>query len=149
MRKTDVNMKELKKTLSANYLSSAQQKTRITQDQMAKKIIDFSYNGIEVMKKNCHKGSEKSQIDLKVKKKDFKSTAESPLNLEKFTLIKHKFAESKKSRARPQSSSYAVRGSKHGISRMTTQGSNSSSRFMGKNKSRESYIRHLAEHKDR
>ena len=42
--------------------------------------------------------------------------------------------------------------SKQDISRMTTQGSYSSTRFGGKAntvKSRESYIKYLAEHKDR
>ena len=154
MRKTDVNMKELKKTLSQKYISNNQQRVRITQDQMAKKIIDFSYNnGIEVMKNQNSKQSNKtSHKDLKIKKKDTKGALESPLNMEKFTLVKRGLIESKKSRTRPQSSTYAIRKSKPEISRMTTQGSSSSTRFMGKGsvtRSRESYIKYLAEHKDR
>ena len=58
----------------------------------------------------------------------------------------------KNSKSRPQSSSFAQKRSKQSISRMTTHGSCSSTRFGGKThtiRSKESYIRKLAEHKDR
>ena len=67
--------------------------------------------------------------------------------------VKKDAIRSQKSRSRPQSSNYAKnKRSKQDISRMTTQGSYSSTRFGGKAntvKSRESYIKYLAEHKDR
>ena len=154
MRKTDVNMKELKKSLSSNYISENLQKVKITQDLMAKKIIDFSYNsGIAVMKKQYQKSSNKIQKrDLKIAKKEGKSFLEMQLNQERHSFVKQGFTESKKSRNRPQSSSYALRYSKQAISRLTTQGSCSSKKITGKNsttRSKESYIKYLAEHKDR
>ena len=48
MRKTEVDMKEFKKSLLKFNIETGQPSGKIKNEQMSKRIIDFSWNGIEL-----------------------------------------------------------------------------------------------------
>lgn len=141
--------------MSAKYLNN-NQKMKNLKVKMSRKIIDFSHNGIEIPKQKPIRAVKpfvaKTLRGASLRSQVMRSSMQGPVHGSK-TPPKSKLLHPKKSRARPQSSStYATSRHRAGISRMTTQGSYTSTRQGVKNslfKSRESHIKYLAEHKNR